>query len=227
MESIARLEHSLYPFDLENALLDTIAKADKDVAGEYLDLLIEHILKIYNDDTQLELARLYELPVLISRTAVKNGADPKACLALSRTFLLKADKNDSIDAVCYRLAHTMDKYIDELKLPKVKHTNIVNQAVEYIDMHYAEKISLSDIANMVYISAPYFSKIFKQELGISFNNYLNKVRIDQSKQLLRNNALKLVDIALMVGFDSQSYFTKVFKKMVGVPPLRYRSHYYK
>ena len=75
---------------------------------------------------------------------------------------------------------------------------------------------------MVYLSPAYFSRIFKKETGATFNSFLNEVRIEKSKALLRNNDLKMVDIALMVGFESQSYFTKVFKKITGISPLQYR-----
>ena len=64
--------------------------------------------------------------------------------------------------------------------------------------------------------------MFKQETGETFTAYLNRVRIDHSRALLRRKDLRLVDIALMVGFEDQSYFTKVFKKVVGISPLRYR-----
>lgn len=75
---------------------------------------------------------------------------------------------------------------------------------------------------MVYLSPAYFSRVFKKEMGTTFNSFLNEVRIEKSKSLLRNNDLKMVDIALRVGFESQSYFTKVFKKLTGVSPLQYR-----
>ena len=75
---------------------------------------------------------------------------------------------------------------------------------------------------MVYLSPAYFSRVFKKEMGVTFNSFLNEVRIEKSKSLLRNNDLKMVDIALMVGFESQSYFTKVFKKITGISPLQYR-----
>ena len=78
------------------------------------------------------------------------------------------------------------------------------------------------MARLVYLSPAYFSRVFKQEVGESFTGYLNRVRIDHSRSLLRRKELRLVDIALMVGFEDQSYFTKVFKKITGLSPLQYR-----
>ena len=78
------------------------------------------------------------------------------------------------------------------------------------------------MARRVYLSPAYFSRVFKQEMGESFTAYLNRVRIEHSCALLRQKQLRLVDIALMVGFEDQSYFTKVFKKITGISPLCYR-----
>ncbi len=74
----------------------------------------------------------------------------------------------------------------------------------------------------VYLSPSYFSRIFKEETQRTFVVFLNEVRIAHSKKLLRDKTIKLVDIAAMVGFEDQSYFTKVFKKQQAVTPLQYR-----
>lgn len=79
------------------------------------------------------------------------------------------------------------------------------------------------MAGRVYLSPAYFSRLFKEETGESFTVYLNRVRIERSKELLLHQNLRLADIAQLVGFEDQSYFTKVFKKIVGMPPLRYRA----
>jgi two-component system response regulator YesN len=64
----------------------------------------------------------------------------------------------------------------------------------------------------VYLSPAYFSKIFKEEVKTNFNNYLNLVRIEMSKKLLLDDSMSLVDISSYVGYEDQSYFSKVFKK---------------
>lgn len=77
------------------------------------------------------------------------------------------------------------------------------------------------MANHVYLSPSYFSKVFSKEMGVSFNTWLGNLRIEKSKRLLLEN-IRLADIAAMVGFEDQSYFSKVFKKATGVSPNRYR-----
>jgi YesN/AraC family two-component response regulator len=65
--------------------------------------------------------------------------------------------------------------------------------------------------------------LFKQEMGITFTDYLNQVRINRSCELLTNTSLNLIDVSLQAGFDDQSYFSKVFKKLKGITPKSYRN----
>ena len=81
---------------------------------------------------------------------------------------------------------------------------------------------VEDLARRVYLSPSYFGKVFKEETGETFVSFLNRVRIERSKELLQRKHIRLSDIAQMVGFEEQSYFCRVFKKLVGVTPTHYR-----
>ena len=108
------------------------------------------------------------------------------------------------------------------KFTDARHANAMHLCTQYIDSHYFEKITLEELAQKVYLSAPYLSQIFKQEIGTTFNQYLNQIRISKSKALLRCDDLRLTDISMAVGFEDQSYFTKVFKRITGITPKKYR-----
>ena len=78
------------------------------------------------------------------------------------------------------------------------------------------------VANHVHLNPTYFSTLFKQSTGSSFKEYLNMVRIEESKRLLANTDYSIIDISLATGFEDQSYFSKVFKKFTGLTPKQYR-----
>ena len=99
---------------------------------------------------------------------------------------------------------------------------MIHQTVQYLNTNYSEKITMEQMAQRVYLSPSYFSRVFKEETGESFTTYLTRIRIERSKSLLSQKSIRLTDIAQLVGFEDQSYFTKVFKKQEGMPPLRYR-----
>ena len=78
------------------------------------------------------------------------------------------------------------------------------------------------VAAQVGLNPSYFSTYFKQICGSSFKEYLNMVRVEEAKRLLANTDYSILDIAIAIGFDNQSYFSKVFKRVTGVTPGRFR-----
>jgi AraC-like DNA-binding protein len=107
-----------------------------------------------------------------------------------------------------------------------KHTEppVITRAKEYILEHQAEDLSLGQVAKAVNTSTFYFCKMFKKVTGINFTDYLSRVRIEKSKNLLLNPNLRISEIAFEVGFQSLTHFNRVFKKILGQSPTQYRSH---
>ena len=99
----------------------------------------------------------------------------------------------------------------------------VRQALQYIHEHFSEPISLTSVCDAVVINQSYFSEIFKKEMGIGFNHYLQNLRIDQAATLLRERPdLPVSDIAGITGFQDPNYFCRVFKKHFDVTAQEYR-----
>lgn len=92
----------------------------------------------------------------------------------------------------------------------------------YIQRFYFQKISTREIANYMNLSPDYFSKLFKRKYGISFIDYLTQTRIEASQTLLTETPFTVNEIALELGYQEPNYFTRVFKKIVGIPPTEYR-----
>ena len=93
---------------------------------------------------------------------------------------------------------------------------------EYVKENYQERITLEDISNRLFLHQAYFSAIFKKETGQNFIDYVNHVRVEKAVQLLRNSDYKIKVVSDMVGFQSHSYFNKVFKNETGVTPVVFR-----
>lgn len=103
--------------------------------------------------------------------------------------------------------------------PKSKNIRL---AIEYINAHYGEQLSLEQVAAQVYLNPDYFSRAFKAETGQTFVNYLTDVRMQHSVRLLENTALRVQTIAQQVGYYNASYFSTTFKKKYGMSPYEYR-----
>ena len=101
-------------------------------------------------------------------------------------------------------------------------TQMLDCVLEYIKKHYAEKITLDELAELEHISKSYLSRKFKQRTGLSVVSYINQFRIERSKQFLMASGLDVNEIAYQVGFDSPKYFHRVFKENVGESPAIFR-----
>lgn len=106
--------------------------------------------------------------------------------------------------------------------PAQPSSKAVRLAMRYIRENYSQPLSLEQVAAEVHLTPEYFSRIFKEELGISFVNYLTDVRLRHCVQLLETTALRVQDVAQAVGYSNVSYFSTIFKKKYGMSPYEYR-----
>lgn len=214
--------HTRYPLEVEHRLVESIRGGDADDARARLNEILGYILLGGGGDLLRIKVRVHELLAQISRAAVDAGASPEAAFNLSCEFFQKAQTVADIDGLCFLITDIMVRLIGSVFAQSdIRHVDVMHKALDYIRSNYMRKLSLDEVAREVYLSPSYFSRLFKKEMGCTFNTYLNRYRIDKSKTLVLKN-LRLADVAVMVGFEDQSYFTKVFKKMCGVAPNRYR-----
>lgn len=99
---------------------------------------------------------------------------------------------------------------------------LVTMAQEYIREHYTENLSLSQVSDKLGIFNGYLSTLLNQNMGCGFVDYLNQIRIDRACCYLQQSYLKNYEIAYKVGFQDEKYFSKVFKKVMGMTPKEYR-----
>lgn len=103
-----------------------------------------------------------------------------------------------------------------------KDNNVIFEIASFLEKHYHEDISLADIASRFYLSREYISRKFKQEFEVNLSDYLGQIRMSKAKVLLCNPNLRISQVADMVGYQDEKYFSKVFKKMSGMTPNEYR-----
>ena len=98
----------------------------------------------------------------------------------------------------------------------------VKQAIEYIEHQYDSEISLEEVAKYVGVTPQHFSKIFKMETGIKYVDWLSELRIERAKEYLLEEKYTVKEVCFLVGYKDPNYFSRIFRKMVGVPPSEYR-----
>jgi two-component system, response regulator YesN len=140
------------------------------------------------------------------------------------SYLKHIEAYDTLDEV---KKYTQELYTGIIKqivdIRKRKDKKLVEIVKEYIIKHYNEDITLNRIAEVVYVNSSYICDLFKTQTGENFVDYLTKIRIEKAKVLLRNVKIKTYEVGQMVGYEDATYFSKVFKKVVGVSPSEYRN----
>lgn len=101
-----------------------------------------------------------------------------------------------------------------------KISKTVLEAKNYIDINYRKELTLQDISRIVNVSPQYFSKLFKEETGFNFIEYLTNSRIEKAKELIKNSPMTMKEVCYEVGYNDPNY-SRLFKKIVGVSPTNY------
>nr|WP_300129655.1 response regulator [uncultured Butyricicoccus sp.] len=128
-----------------------------------------------------------------------------------------------IGNVQHRLHDYLIAVLDRICCNATDLDDLIFQVKQYIDQNYAGELSLEGLAEYVHLSASYLSKLFKRELGQNISNYIQSVRIEHAKVLLRTTSMKTYEIAEAVGIADPVYFSKIFKKATGQKPKDFRA----
>lgn len=141
--------------------------------------------------------------------------------AIQYSYMSNIFKCEAID----EMITVYSQYLDELAKIMSTTPNLsreINGVIAYINRNYMQNMTLGQLAQKVNISQGYLCSIFKKELGTSFSDYLLRVRINKSKEMLVSTFMKLYEISESVGFSDYSYFSRAFKKATGMRPQKYR-----
>ncbi|CRZ34052.1 AraC family two component transcriptional regulator [Herbinix hemicellulosilytica] len=106
-------------------------------------------------------------------------------------------------------------------------SSAIQAALQYIEDNYMNKLTLDKVANYVYLNSSYLSQLFKKEMNMSFSDYVEQIRLKHAKILLKETDYSMNQIAEAVGFSSQNYFTRIFKKSTGITPIKYKNMHQK
>ncbi|HWT73766.1 MAG TPA: AraC family transcriptional regulator [Mobilitalea sp.] len=187
-------------------------------AYDYFGLLMDWI-RPFSDATKR--SKILELLVLAHHSISLDDQDDQKPLDYIGVAadLLSYDGNQLID-----YGYQLFIYITRYEKPQnsIDYSNhIVKATREYLENHYSDDISLEDIAEQVNISPQYFSKLIKKTTGFNFIDWLSMLRVKKAKELLTNSNLTVKEVCFMVGYKDPNYFSRIFKKRIGLTPSEY------
>lgn len=176
-------------------------------------------------DVMREIARAGMNPIVIILSGYDEFKYAQQALRFgAKEYLLKPARAADILKCLNQLADEAFGVEESALSESDTHYNqLVRIAQEYIVEHYMDNLTLGEIADVVGISSGYLSTLFTQNLQCGFVDYLNRVRIERACGYLEQNYFKTYEVAYKVGFKDEKYFSKVFKKVMGMSPKEYRS----
>ncbi|MDD3243153.1 MAG: PocR ligand-binding domain-containing protein [Eubacteriales bacterium] len=227
-ETITALEHASigkYPLQMEKELLGSVRLGDRTKARELLNEMLGEIFLYNAGDLNVVKARVLELVVVLSRAAVEGGGRLENMLGLNYELTSELYSIDTFEGVCMWITRTLDSMMDKVyETRNVKNAETMSRVMNYMRATYAQPLTLESVAKQVFLSPFYLSHLFSDELGITFIEYLTRIRMEQAKRLLSDQELSVQAVANQVGYDDASYFSKVFKKSTGLTPNAYRKN---
>lgn len=228
IQEIKEQQQSEYPIHLEEVLAAKVRYGDSKGAVAVLNELLGYILFKYKGNRTVVISMMIELLVVMSRAAVAGGAKYEEIVASNTKFYEDAFKTTDIEEVCIWMVQLLEKFtqfVFNFDSENVENKNIIRKALMYIHEKYQKEITLEEVAEHVGLSTTYFSRMFSKETQRNFTEYINMIRVEESKKLLLDLNYSLCDIAISTGFSDQSYFSKVFKKHEGISPGMYRKNH--
>ncbi len=225
--SISKIKESgelyKYPIEIEKMLQMYITQGDRAAAQMALNDILGHIYFSSGGDFSVIKSRVIELIVLLSRAAIEGGAGVGEVFGINCNYFSQINAFENMDQLNDWLSRALIRFTNTVfVVSDTKHSEIIKRVMDYIRQNCTGKITLNDISDYVNFSVSYLSRIFKEETGENISSYINRMRVERSKILLLNMDLSLIEVAFMSGFDDQSYFNKVFKKLCGATPGKFR-----
>jgi len=211
-----------YPIDIEKRLFDSLEKGRVSetitVANDFFDWM-EESQQNHIDDVKLKVLEFVlraESSAYInannmyhfrSRTTYMSDVMSMNDFASLRTWFIEKF-NNSVSAIAKRSENRSE--------------SVVERAKKYMQENFSKDISLEDVSQTVDMSSYYFSKVFKEETGVNFIEYLTQLRMEEAKRLLEESDLSIKEVCSEVGYSDPNYFSRNFKKYTGITPTEAR-----
>jgi two-component system, response regulator YesN len=217
-------EENLYPINEEKIILNCINTRNAEDIEENLNRFFEVLLS-GKSSKDLHMKSALALLLSIYHLCIEKGISTEEIFGQDFSCFddfLKTKSMGQLKAMLLSNIKAIINYTDSKKC----NNKTVTAVIKYIDANYMKGLSLEILAKEVFISPTYLSYLFKQCQGISFVDYLNKVRLVKASELLKSSNMKTYEVSSAVGYSDEKYFSYVFKKYTGMTPAQYRDGFY-
>jgi len=213
-----------YYIEKEKSLVGKIRLGDLDECRRIFKVMLADILADQEKNSLAVVrARVFELVVVVSRASVEAGVNSERPMGINAAFLQELGTCYSTEEINTAALKVLERYFKEIQTnSKTKNRLAIEGIKGFIRNNYNRNLTLEEIADSVYLSPYYVSRIFKESQSITVMDYVTRVKLDEAKKMLGNTRYKIDEIAVRLGYSDASYFSKVFKKNEGMTPTQFR-----
>ena len=209
-------------YESENRILDAVARGDEEAA---IEAMHQHSRFTYGGRFEGTLYqqknKMIVLNTLLRKAIEPSKVHPYYIDAISSKYSrIIEEANEVPNEMMWQMTRDYCAYVRRYSLKE--YSPAVQKVMNYVNLNVAEPLTLKSLAAMCFISPSYLSALFKQETGSTLIDYINTQRVNRAAQLLVQNNHTIAAVAEEVGILDVNYFTKIFKKTLGVTPTRYR-----
>lgn len=214
-------------YETENALLDCIRIGDEQKAIALHKKMGQLGLKARTSNAIRNIQNFTVIfNTLLRKTAEQCGVHPFFVDEISRKFAIGIEQCTSQVQLFDLSVQMIKSYSAQIREHHIgTYSDPIQRCLMYIDFHYTEHFSLQDLADEIHLNAAYLSAQFAKETGNTITTHINQTRINHALPQLAETAHTIREVAESCGFDDMNYFSRVFKKIVGVSPTEYRNEH--
>jgi AraC-like DNA-binding protein len=213
-----------HQLDMERQLIASLRRGDSMEAQNIVRELLNDLAVTSNGNFEYFKLKAVELVVMLSRTG-GNSENDERLVETSKRYLKRIIDSKNIEEVSENLCMILERMAGFFfSFQGICHASALRKAERFIWENYSRKVSLKEVADISGLSAPYFSTVFKEEMGVNLTNYLNRLRVEKASAMLRETDSSINKISEACGFEDQSWFSKIFRNYTGFSPGKYRKH---
>jgi YesN/AraC family two-component response regulator len=211
-----------YPLEKERELITSLHRGDKEETEKLLNEVLAVLIFSNPEQFQYIQLQVLELAVML----VRAGGNPtnSTIAEMNVRYFKHIQEAKTVEELTGTLHSIVDNIIEQIvSFQGIPHALALRKAEIFIRENLTRKINLREIAKVAGLSAPYFSTVFKEEMGENLSRYINRLRVEKSIRMLLETNFTLSEISSACCFQDQSWFSKIFKSFTGISPGKYRS----
>lgn len=229
-EQILPIRHIEERYEFTRIFISAVSHGNFSLAYQTYKTLLPDISQLHHSSNQLRNAQnlciIYN--TTLRRAAEDGGVHPYVLHNISEQFALQIENISSYESLFNLSEEMLREYctlVANSTCPNVK--PLIQQAIVYVVANLSDNLTTRSVAKVLNLHPDYFAHLFSTEVGIPFIQYVNQQRIAQAMSLLENTNLPIQQIAITVGFNSVSYFSKQFRLIKGMTPSAYGKTHFK